>query len=59
MAPPTKSKKGEGFHSAAGLIRYFDAEEDTALKIDPKFVIVFSIATVVVIEILKLMWPTA
>ena len=28
-----KQKKGEGFHSAAGLIRYFDAEEKTALKI--------------------------
>ena len=26
MAPPKKGKKGEGFHSAAGLIRYFDAE---------------------------------
>ncbi|MFA5771692.1 MAG: preprotein translocase subunit Sec61beta [Thermoplasmata archaeon] len=57
MAPPSKSKKSEGFHSAAGLIRYFDAEEETALKIDPKFVIAFSIATVVVIEILKIAWP--
>ena len=28
-----KEKKGEGFHSAAGLIRYFDAEEKTRLKI--------------------------
>ena len=34
-----KDKKGEGFHSAAGLIRYFDAEEKTALKIDPRLVI--------------------
>ena len=59
MAPQSKSKKSEGFHSAAGLIRYFDAEEETALKIDPKFVIAFSIATVVVVEILKLVWPVA
>lgn len=57
MAPPTKGKKSEGFHSAAGLIRYFDAEEDTALKIDPKFVIVFSIIMVVIVELLKTFWP--
>ena len=44
-----KQKKGEGFHSSAGLIRYFDAEEKTAIKIPPWFVIVLSIATMVVI----------
>jgi len=44
-----KQKKGEGFHSSAGLIRYFDAEEKTALKIPPWFVIALSIATMVVI----------
>ena len=37
-----KSKKGEGFHSAAGLIRYFDAEEETAIKIDPRLVLGFA-----------------
>ncbi|MBU4256001.1 MAG: preprotein translocase subunit Sec61beta, partial [Thermoplasmatales archaeon] len=41
MAQQKKGKKGEGFHSAAGLIRYFDSEEETALKIDPKLVIAF------------------
>ncbi len=44
-----KQKKGEGFHSSAGLIRYFDAEEKTAIKIPPWFVIALSIATMVVI----------
>jgi preprotein translocase subunit Sec61beta len=53
MAPPKKGKKGEGFHSAAGLIRYFDAEEETALKIDPRFVVGAGIIAVIVIEILK------
>jgi preprotein translocase subunit Sec61beta len=53
MAPPKKDKKGEGFHSAAGLIRYFDAEEETALKIDPRYVIVAGIVAVIVIELLK------
>ena len=44
-----KDKKGEGFHSSAGLIRYFDAEEKSALKIPPWFVIAMSIATMVII----------
>lgn len=53
MAPPRKNKKGEGFHSAAGLIRYFDAEEETALKIDPRYVVVAGILAVIIIEVLK------
>ena len=44
-----KQKKGEGFHSAAGLIRYFDAEEKTSLRIPPWFVIVMCVATAVII----------
>ncbi|UCD13043.1 MAG: preprotein translocase subunit Sec61beta [Thermoplasmatales archaeon] len=52
-----KEKKGEGFHSGAGLIRYFDAEEKTALKIPPWFVIVACIATAVIVTALHLMQP--
>jgi len=44
-----KDKKGEGFHSAAGLIRYFDAEEKTSLRIPPWFVITMCVATAVII----------
>ena len=44
-----KQKKGEGFHSAAGLIRYFDAEEKTSLRIPPWFVIAMCISTGVII----------
>jgi preprotein translocase subunit Sec61beta len=44
-----KQKKGEGFHSAAGLIRYFDAEEKSSLRIPPWFVIAMCVATVVVV----------
>ncbi|MCK4615175.1 MAG: preprotein translocase subunit Sec61beta [Thermoplasmata archaeon] len=47
-----KKKKGEGFHSAAGLIRYFDAEEETAPKINPWLVVVAGIVSIIVIEIL-------
>lgn len=53
MAPPRKNKKGEGFHSAAGLIRYFDAEEETALKIDPRYVVLAGVLSVIILEVLK------
>ncbi|MEA2055957.1 MAG: preprotein translocase subunit Sec61beta [Candidatus Thermoplasmatota archaeon] len=49
-----KEKKGEGFHSAAGLIRYFDAEEKTSLKIPPWLVIGMCIATIVIVTIVHL-----
>lgn len=52
-----KEKKGEGFHSAAGLIRYFDAEEKTSLKIDPKLVVGMCIATIVIVTVINLAYP--
>lgn len=51
-------KKSEGFQSAAGLIRYFDTEDDKALKINPWFVIGVSAALVALIEILRYLYPT-
>lgn len=48
-----EGKKGDGFQSAAGLIRYFDAEDDKALKINPYLVVGLCISTVVIVEILK------
>jgi preprotein translocase subunit Sec61beta len=53
LAPPKKGKKSEGFHSAAGLIRYFDSEEESALKIDPRLVIAICIATIVIVELIS------
>lgn len=58
MAPPKKSKKSEGFHSAAGLIRYFDSEEESALKIDPRLIIAICIATVVIVEVVSVLTTT-
>jgi len=52
-----QQKKGEGFHSAAGLIRYFDAEEKTALKIPPWLVIAMCIGTIVVVAVIHLVKP--
>jgi len=53
-----KQEKGAGFHSAAGLIRYFDAEEKTALKIDPRLVIALCIATIVIVTAVGILYPT-
>lgn len=52
-----KEKKGEGFQSAAGLIRYFDAEEKTAFKIDKWVVIVMCILTAVGVTMAKIYFP--
>jgi preprotein translocase subunit Sec61beta len=52
-----QEKKGEGFHSGAGLIRYFDAEEKTAFKIPPWFVVSACIATAVVVIAVQLWKP--
>lgn len=52
-----KEKKGEGFQSAAGLIRYFDAEEKTAFKIDPKVVVVLCVLLAVAVTTAKVLWP--
>jgi len=53
-----KNKKGEGFHSAAGLIRYFDSEDDKALKINPWFVVAMCIVTSVIVIALGVLSPT-
>ena len=46
-----KKNKNEGFHSSAGLIRYFDAEEKSSLKIPPWFVVAMSIATMIIVTV--------
>jgi len=51
-----KEKKGEGFHSAAGLIRYFDAEEKTSLRIPPWLVITMCVATIVIVSAINVMF---
>lgn len=56
--PTTMAKqKNPGFQQAAGLIRYFDAEEETAIHINPKFVVVAAFGTAVLILGLAIMLP--
>jgi preprotein translocase subunit Sec61beta len=52
-----KQKKGEGFHSAAGLIRYFDAEEKTSLRIPPWFISAMCIGTIIVLTVVHVVFP--
>ena len=55
---PKDSKKNTGFQSAAGLIRYFDSEDEKAIKINPMFVLVMAIVTIAAVTVLSLVSPT-
>lgn len=46
-----------GFHSAAGLIRYFDQEDEKALKVAPWFVIVLALALGIIVLLAGYLWP--
>ena len=50
-----KDSKSSGFQSAAGLIRYYDNEEDK-LKIPPWFVIGMIIFTIFAVEVAKIVY---
>ena len=52
-----KEKKKEGFHSAAGLIRYFDSEDEKALKIPPWMVLFLSALVVGIVVVAAVQWP--
>jgi preprotein translocase subunit Sec61beta len=52
-----KKDRGEGLHSSAGLIRYFDSEEKTALPINPKIVIIATFIVIVMIMLLPKIFP--
>lgn len=53
-----KDKKGEGFHSAAGLIRYFDQEDEKALKVNPWLVVGLCVVVSTVVLVLGALYPT-
>ncbi|UPV98837.1 preprotein translocase subunit Sec61beta [Halorussus gelatinilyticus] len=44
-----------GLMSSAGLVRYFDAEDRNAIRIDPKTVVAFGVLFGVLIEILNIL----
>lgn len=48
-----KQEKGAGFQQAAGLIRYFDAEEETNIKFNPYGVLIVSFLLSIVIVVVS------
>ena len=46
--------EGSGLMSSAGLVRYFDAEDRNAIRMDPKTVMAFGILFGIGIELLNL-----
>lgn len=58
VAMPKDSKNKTGFQSAAGLIRYFDSEDEKAPKINPYFVLAACIVVIAVVSIADRLWPT-
>lgn len=47
-------KNDSGFQSSAGLMRYFDVENEKGLKLSPYTVVGIAIATIVIVEIASL-----
>jgi len=52
-----EGKKGSGFQSSAGLIRYFDNEDEKALKLSPYVVMGIAVVVMVVVSLAKVIWP--
>lgn len=49
--------RDSGFQSAAGLIRYFDQEDEKALKVNPWLVVAMSIAMAIIVLYAQWAWP--
>ncbi len=49
--------EGSGLMSSAGLVRYFDAEDRKAIRMDPRTVLAFGVLFGLLIELLNLMAP--
>ena len=47
------SDGGSGLMSSAGLVRYFDAEDRNAIRIDPKTVMAFGVLFGILIQLLN------
>ena len=49
--------RDSGFHSAAGLIRYFDQEDEKALKVNPWIVVALCVALSALVLYVTYAWP--
>ncbi|OPY31376.1 MAG: Preprotein translocase subunit SecG [Methanomassiliicoccales archaeon PtaU1.Bin124] len=50
-------KDKSGFQSSAGLIRYFDSEDEKSIKLSPYLVMGVAIGTIIVVTIAGYIWP--
>jgi len=50
-------KRDSGFQSAAGLIRYFDQEDEKAIKVNPWLVMAMCIVMSVIVLYAQFAWP--
>lgn len=48
------SSDSGGLMSSAGLVRYFDAEDRNAIRIDPRTVVAFGVFFGVVVQVLNI-----
>ena len=53
-----KDNKTGGFQSAAGLIRYFDNEDEKALKLSPYVVVALCVITIAIVVVASSLYPT-
>lgn len=58
MIVMAKNDKTGGFQSAAGLIRYFDSEDEKALKLSPYMVIALCAVTIGLVVVASALFPT-
>lgn len=50
-------KNDSGFQSSAGLMRYFDTENDKGVKLSPRTVIAIAIGFTAIVLILQIFFP--
>jgi preprotein translocase subunit Sec61beta len=53
-----KDKDKSGFQSSAGLIRYFDSEDEKSLKVSPYIVMGLAIGVSAIVITANFLWPT-
>jgi preprotein translocase subunit Sec61beta len=51
-----QKQKGPGIQSAAGLIRYYDDEEESSFKIPPSVILIFAAVIGVAVVCMKVFW---
>jgi len=49
--------KGESFSSSAGLMRYFDTEDEKGIRLGPKTVVAIAVAFTIIILVLPVFFP--